>query len=108
MTRRLAVAVLFLAALAGRCRNPRRVADAPQGAIPRGKPPEYAAVAAAYNERVAPLERLWSRATVRVWYPGENEKQEQAQVDAILLFVRPDKVNLSLTHTAKTDPIAVL
>jgi hypothetical protein len=103
--KRLWVLAAALAATGG-CQNTPRGSET----IARGRPPEYAAVATAYNQRVVPLERLWSRATIHVWYPDREQegKEEEAQVDANLQYIRPDKVNLSLMHVGKSDPVAVL
>lgn len=70
-----------------------------------GPLPAYDTVAAAHNQRVERLARLWSNATLRVWYPNEQGEEEVAQVEANLQYVRPDKVNLTLD---KAGPLAVL
>src|SRR5256885_13097707 len=105
---RLALLAVLAGALAAipACRHtPPATGPGGQTAIPRGKPPDYASVAAAYNARVGPLERLWSTGVVRVWYPNKEGEEEVAQVDAHLEFIRPDKVNLTLSHVGKVDPI---
>lgn len=94
----------------GACRKAQRAAaplTAP-AAIPHGAVPAYSDVAERYNARVEPLRRLWSRGTMRVWYPDKQGEEETAQLDANLQFIRPDKINLTLMHIGKVEPIAVL
>jgi hypothetical protein len=65
------------------------------GGKARGPAPTYQELAATYNARVGPLERLWSTTTVRVWYPNEEGEEEQAQVEGHLQYLRPSKFSLS-------------
>jgi hypothetical protein len=101
MKRLLILAVAMAAAIVG-CESGPKTAP---GGVARGRVPEYAAVAEAYNQRVQGLDHLWSRGTIRVEYPGQDGKAEQAQVETNLQVVLPAKVNLTLD---KAGPLAVL
>jgi len=85
----LATAGVAAAVMTGCASRPR----GEQPAVVRGRPPSYAAVAAGYNARVTPLDRLWTRTVTRIWYPGEGEGEERVeQLEGTLQFIRPDKV----------------
>lgn len=87
-----ALGLCVLAALLTGCRSTGR-----SGAqVARGELPEYAAVAAAYNLRVAPLDRLWSTHTSRFWYPNEKGEEENAQVEGHLQYLSPSRFSLTL------------
>lgn len=107
---RLAVCAAVAAVVfAGACkRNRTTELTKPAPPVFRGRVPEYAEVADAYNKRVEPLSRLWTRGTVRVWYPDKQGEEETVQIDANLQYIRPDQVNLTLMHVGKVEPIAVL
>lgn len=90
--RGVAVAVALVAALAGGCRGRGPRAEPEPKPVARAAAPSYATVAAGYNARVAPLERLWTRTVARVWSPGEGEGEERVdQLEGTLQFIRPDR-----------------
>jgi len=92
----LAAGTLALAFLLG-CR-----AGGPRA--PTGPLPEYATIAAAYNARLEPIQRLWARAVTRVWYPDEHGEENSEQLEGFFQYIRArsvlilfDKVGLSQT-----------
>lgn len=72
------------------CRSGPRAGDG-GGAVP-----SYEVVAAGYNARVAPLERIWCTTTLQVWYPNEQGEQDRAQVEGRLGYIRPHRVSLTM------------
>lgn len=85
----LRAVVLGLLLCMSACRSGPRVAGA-------GGVPAYDEVAAAFNRRVAPLERLWCTTTLQAWYPNEKGKQDRAQVEGRLGYIRPHRVSLTM------------
>jgi hypothetical protein len=87
----LIVLALVGAALQG-CGGPQRV---PQGARTRGAPPAYTEIAEKFNQRVGPLERLWARTAVGVWYRDKEGKDRHDQFEGHFQYLRPDRVLLT-------------
>ncbi len=87
----LAVGAGILVSLAPGCRSPGRAGQ--QGT--HGSTPEYVAIAAAYNQRVAPLDRLWCTTTETFWFPNEEGEQERAQVEGHLQYLSPSRFSLT-------------
>lgn len=58
--------------------------------------PEYAAVAATYNARTAPLERLWARVIVRFTVKDDKGRRRTEQGEGYLQIIRPMHVLLSV------------
>jgi hypothetical protein len=92
---RVWAALCAAAVLAGGCRHAPKDGQN-HGAVQRGKAPTYAEVAAAYNQRVAPLDRLWARTTLRARYPNEKGEIEQIQFEGYLNYMRPWKLLMTL------------
>lgn len=69
----------------------------PPPTIQRGPAPRYEDVAAAYNRRVEPLDRLWTRTVARLWFPGENGNEDTEQLEGVFQYIRPDRVLLTFT-----------
>ena len=103
----LGVAFAIGAALTG-CRGgpPQASNTKPTAPVARGKLPAYSEVAQAYNARVAPLEKLWTRGTVRVWYPNEQGEQQVEQLEIHFQLIRPSRMLLTLEKA--TETVAVL
>lgn len=83
------------AALAGGCAGNRTRVAAEPGALSTLEAPSYAEVAAKHNERVARLDRLWSRAVFSVRYTDEDGRDRREQLEGHLQLVRPGKLALS-------------
>ena len=99
----LAAALGAVLAMAG-CRGSgsksapaKRVAPAP-----RAKAPEYKTIAEAYNTRVAPLEKIWSTATIRIWYPDDQGEEQTDQVEAHFQYIRPSDLLLTFEKVGET------
>lgn len=104
----IAAASVVVAVMAG-CRSGAQQAGSgrtPPVPTVRGKLPQYSTVAEAYNQRVAPLERVWTRGTVRVWYPDEQGEQQVEQLEIHFQFIRPARMLLTLEKA--TETVAVL
>jgi hypothetical protein len=90
-----------VALLASGCRSQPVVS-----AGPRGPAPAYEQVAAAYNQRVSSLERLWARTVVRLSFVDGDGNPQSEQVEGHCQYVRPSKVLVSF-HKAG-QPLAML
>lgn len=89
-----------LALLAG-CQDSAEVpksADASQQALVAslGPAPTYTQAAAAYNRRVAPLDRLFARANIQLTYLDKDGELRTEQPEGMLQIIRPDKLSLNL------------
>jgi hypothetical protein len=93
----IVVAALFLAG----CRS-----SAVQQQTLRGDLPSYSTVAAAYNARIGPLERLWARTVVRLRFTDADGKPQNEQVEGHCQYIKPSKVLVSF-HKAG-HPLAML
>lgn len=94
------LAVLFGLAVWG-CRSQPVVT-----VVARGEAPSYEKVAAAYNTRVAPLERLWARTVVRLSFVDGDGKPQTEQVEGHCQYVRPSNVLVSFHKVSQ--PLAML
>jgi hypothetical protein len=63
--------------------------------------PDYGEVARLYNERIAPIQSLYSAGTVRLTYFDENRDKKEEQGDATLQVQLPDRLALSLKKAGK-------
>jgi hypothetical protein len=88
-----------LGALLAGCAGPSKPPDA---AVPRGSVPTYEEVAAAYNRRLGPLDRLWARTVVRVWFVNQEGKEQQEQLEGHLQYLRPDRLLLTFDKVGTT------
>jgi hypothetical protein len=97
-----AISACALAALALVC-GCRGTGDADTGPIVRTEPPPaYEIVAAAHNERVELLGRLWSRAVVQVRYEDEEGDRNKEQGEGHLQVERPDRLALTAGKFGET------
>lgn len=73
-------------------------ADASQQALiaSLGPAPTYSQAAAAYNQRVAPLDRLFARANIQLTYLDKDGELRTEQPEGMLQIIRPDKLSLNL------------
>ncbi len=70
--------------------------------VERGPAPTFEEVAARYNARVAGLDRLWARTTVRYWgYDAEDRKVEESG-EGYLQMIRPRKLFFSVGKVGET------
>jgi len=79
-------------------------ADGDKGgeAVERGPAPSFEEVASRYNARVAGLDRLWARTTVRYWgYDAEDRKVDEAG-EGYLQLIRPRKLYFSVGKVGET------
>jgi hypothetical protein len=91
----LAAAVLALV--------PAGCATAPAKAdAERGAPPSYAEVAARYNERVEPLQRLWGSAVARLEYRDEQGRLRREQGEGVLQLIQPSRFALDVGKLGET------
>ena len=91
---RFAVAgILILAAsgVAGCASTPDGGADQPVR-IERGPPPSYEEVAATLNARAKILRRVWAYATIHVWWVNDEGKQQEDQLETLVMLDQPDRV----------------
>ncbi len=91
--------------LAG-CAGPGWAGPKDEPVVARGPAPAYAEMAENYNQRVTDLRSLWARAVVRIWFPDREGEEKTEQVEGHLQYIRPDKVNLTLSKVG--EPVAVL
>lgn len=85
----LALLVLAVAALVNQgCANGQRSAKP----VARGPAPAYSEVAERFNQRVGPLEKLWARTTVGVWYRDKEGQDRHDQFEGHFQYIRPDLV----------------
>ncbi len=92
------VLVVGIAALAGCRAGPgTKGREGPPGPLP-----SYATIAAAYNGRVAPLDRVWARSVVRVWYPDREGEEQTDQVEGHFQFVRARNLLLTFKKLGET------
>jgi hypothetical protein len=89
-----------LAALLSGCAGPAR--HQPGATVARGPVPTYEEVAAAYNRRVEPLDRLWARTVIRVWFVNQEGKEQQEQLEGHLQYLRPDRLLLTFDKVGTT------
>jgi hypothetical protein len=94
-----ALAIVLCMGIVG-CGGPPKAQ--PTKVIQRGPAPSYADVAAVYNARVGPLDRLWSRTVIRVWYHDEQGKERQDQLEGHLQYLRPDRLLLTFDKVGNT------
>jgi hypothetical protein len=74
----------------------------PAATDPRAQPlPPYGEIAQRYNERIAPIDSLYSTGTVRLTYLDENREKKEEQGDATLQVDLPNKLALSLKKAGK-------
>lgn len=97
--RRAGWAMLVAVALLPGC---RAGPDTKGGGPPPGALPSYAAIAEAYNARVAGLDRVWARSVVRVWYPDREGEEATDQVEGFFQYLRPNCLNLSFKKLGET------
>jgi hypothetical protein len=64
--------------------------------------PSYEEIAAQYNQRVAPLDRVWARSVARVWYPDREGEEQTDQVEGHLMMIRPDCLKLTFKKLGET------
>lgn len=91
-----AIVALLLAMIAAPACKCRPQSGQVQSLIPRGTPPSYDQVAAAYNLRIDPLTRLTAPVVVRLKYRDQDGRDQEEQVEGRYSFVRPRKMLLSL------------
>jgi len=72
------------------------------GKIPDQPPPSYERVAEVYNNRVAPIENLWARATVQVTGRDSRGKRFREQGEGHLQIERPSNVSLTVGKLGDT------
>lgn len=85
-----AMALVGAALLAGCASTPGKAAVRRSGPAP-----DYARVAARYNERAAKLGRVWARAVFRVDYTDEEGRERREQLEGHLQFAQPARLALS-------------
>jgi hypothetical protein len=104
----VAAALVAVSLLPGGCGKNQRPSTPtkPGPAVARGKAPAYEAVAAEYNKRTAPLERLYARTTLRVWYVDDQGQPQQVQVEGHFDYIRPGR--LLMTYEKLGETYAVL
>lgn len=98
------VAALGAALAMAGCRGTgaKNAAAKPAVPAPRAKAPEYKTIAEAYNTRVAPLEKIWSTATIRIWYPDDQGEEQTDQVEAHFQYIRPTDLLLTFEKVGET------
>ncbi|HYE03031.1 MAG TPA: hypothetical protein VD963_07325 [Phycisphaerales bacterium] len=74
-------------------------ADGPP--VARGPAPEYATVAARYNERLPLLSKVFSPVVMQVTYLDEEGQRHHEQGEGVLQVVVPDHLALSLSKAGK-------
>jgi hypothetical protein len=90
--------VLLLTALAA-CRQPPKV-DLSQ---PPDVIPEYHELAQRYNANIKKLDRMWARASVRLFYRDQRGRlKSESGEDSLLMIEPPHRVALSLGKLGKT------
>lgn len=94
----LAGAVALCVALLWGCAGGAPVSSTP---VQRGVAPTYAAVAAAYNERVAHLDQIWARSVVRLAYRDADGDLHNEQGEGLMQVVRPDRFAMSIKKAGK-------
>lgn len=101
--KRFAPALLGVLALCAGCAGPRPAGVAFGGPLEGVKPsdarrnPTVAEVAAAYNARVASLDRVWARAEMRIRAVQDDGSRFDEQVSGHLQVILPRRVSLTLT-----------
>jgi hypothetical protein len=98
-----ALCLASIALLAGGCAGDR--AKPAPGAIQRGPVPSYTDIAARYNARVAPLESLWTRTILRLWYHDREGREHTDQLEGYFQFRRPRSVNLTLQKVGQNAAV---
>lgn len=89
---------LLFAFLCG-CQQPLKVKPAQQPAVM----PSYHEVAQRYNAHLAGLDRLWARASVKLFFrDGKGRMKTETGEDSLLMFEQPYGVALSLGKLGKT------
>jgi hypothetical protein len=92
--------LMVAAVIAGGCSCRVQPAPGPEP-MERGPAPEYAEVAARYNERVADVGLIWAQATTRIWYTDEEGRDQSEQADSYLQHIAPNNVLLEITRFGK-------
>lgn len=69
--------------------------------VPTGQPPSYETIRTAYNARVNGLDRLWTRAVVRVDGEDAAGKRLREQAEGHLQIQQPSNLSLSLGKVGK-------
>lgn len=74
-----------------------------QPVIAPGTPlPSYSAIAEKYNQRIARLDKVWARISMRVTGVDKQGQKIDEQAEGHLQVVRPDKLALSITKVGET------
>jgi hypothetical protein len=66
------------------------------GQIDRGEPPSFAEIARKYNQRVAGLDRVWARSTVRFQGADDKGQKIDEQGEGYLQVIRPRKLYMTV------------
>ncbi|MFG0285096.1 MAG: hypothetical protein ACF8R7_11790 [Phycisphaerales bacterium JB039] len=98
----MALAAIVIGATSGCATRP---GPAQPEAIDRGPAPAYAEVASRYNARVADTERIWARATTRIWYTDDKGEDQSDQADGHLAYIAPRQVLLTIERFGETYAI---
>ncbi len=88
--------LLFFSVLIGGC------ASAQRPIVRTEPPPAYEALAAAHNERVDRLSRVWARAVVELWYTDDRGRTRREQGEGHFQVRRPGGVALSIGKLGET------
>ncbi len=64
--------------------------------------PSYSAVSERYNQRVARLDKVWARISIRVTGVDKEGNKVDEQAEGHLQVIRPDKLALSITKVGET------
>ena len=99
----LAACALLALPLAGGCAGGRTNPAA--GAIQRGPAPSYPDVVRDYNARVAPLDSVWARAILRLWYHDREGDEHTDQLEGYFQFRRPRSLNLTLQKVGQNAAV---
>lgn len=78
----------------GGCATPEQSKS--DASIPRGDPPAFAEIAKKHNERVAGLDRLWARSTVRFQGVDNQGQSIDEQGEGHLQVIRPRKLYMTV------------
>lgn len=91
----LGAVLAAIASLGGCASAPRPIARAEP-------PPTYEVIAAAHNERVGRLSRVWARAVVELWYVDDRGRARREQGEGHFQVRRPGGVALSIGKLGET------
>lgn len=78
--------------LAGCAGQDRPTGLEPGTRVERGAAPAYEEVARVYNARADELGKVRSYSTVRMWYTDDEGREQQEQVEALLMLSQPRKM----------------